>query len=454
MTSTEEQLRASLRRHADDVATPGDVYDVVLRRCRRGRRRRVVAAVAGACALVLIAVPATTSLLHADRDRGGVAGPVQPYPLPPRGPLAADDAFLAAVVQVPWGRGPDALRPAPGSQQVVYAGDAGGQRWAFVVGAVDGQLTGVWLAGPAGAAGDSLTLREEPHPIRPDPEVYSYYAEGTEVLFVIGSLGDHVAVSERPDIDATGTVSREYHPVDAVDGVAVLVYDQWRPALLVRVDRGSTTICQGCGIGSASFSPEDQPQTWTDQQISVAAESALGTPPDPDVARQVLESLTGYAGYDIDELDLSVLWAGPVGDPSRSDTQGLFISARLPSGALAVLGGHGEYDAEGNLTASGIDLFQLYPAGTSAQDLLLVMRSNFYDGSGPTPVAQELTILGPVGSASFTVSGLAATDEQSPDGRILRVHPGADVTGVQARDAAGTVLAEEPVGDVQDVGAP
>lgn len=450
MTSTEDLLRASLRRHADDIVVPHDVYDGVAQRCRRERRRRAVVAAIAACALALVAVPVTRSLVGDGRDTNAVAGPVQAYPLPPRGPLATDETFLADVIRAPWGSGPDALQPPPATRQVVYAADVGGHRWAHVVGAVDGQLMGVWLQGPEGATGDTLTLNDEPKPVRTEPEVYAHYADGTTVVFVIGQPGDRVSISERTNIDATGTVTRDFVPVDTVDGVAaVALSDPWRPGrLAAQVDRGSETIYRGSGSGSASFGPDDQPPRWTDAQIAAAATGALGTAPNPALARSVLDPLTEYAGYAPDELQPSVLYAGP----TAGDGQVLVLSVVLPSGAVAVLGGGSRFDEEGNPISGGTGLLELYPAGTSVPDLLVVMRSDFYDGSGPTPFDSEVVVLGPTGSATFRVAGVAPEDEQTQDGRVLRIHPGEDVTSVQALDADGTVIAEGVVGGVTDVG--
>lgn len=448
MTSTEDLLRASLRRHADDIVVPHDVYDGVAQRCRRDRRRRAVAAAIVACALVLVAVPVTRSFVGDGRDPDAVAGPVQAYPLPPRGPLAADETFLTDVGRAPWGRGPDALQPPPATRQVVYAADVGGHRWAHVVGAVDGQLMGIWLQGPEGAAGDTLTLRDEPKPVRTEPEVYIHYADGTTVLFVIGQPGDRVSMSERANIDATGAVTRDYVPVDTVDGVAaVALSGPWRPALSARVDRGSETVYRGSGGGSAEFGPDDQPREWTDAEIAAAATGALGTAPNPALARQILGQLTEFGGYALDEVRPAVLYAGP----AAGDGQVLLLSVLLPSGAVAVLGGGSRFDEEGNPISGGTGLLELYPAGTSVPDLLVVMRSDFYDGSGPTPFDSELVVLGPVGSASFRVDGVNPNDQQTQDGRVLRIHPGEDVTSVQALDADGTVLADEAVGGVADV---
>lgn len=449
MTNVEEQLRATFRRHADFAGEPTDVYDAVLVRYRRSRRLRVIGAAAAACALVLVAVPVTQAVLDG-RDSGGVAQ--ERYPLPPRGSLAGDEEFLAAVVQAPWGGLPVELSPPVDTRQVVYAGEVAGQRWARVVGPVDGELWGAWLSGPAGADGATLTLQSEPNPVPPGPAVFYHYADGTGVLLVISDPGDEVAVSERPDVDADGTVVRDYRTVDTVDGVAAAAFSgEWLPGLSVRIDRGSEVAYRGGAGGGAEFGPDDQPARWTDEQIAAAAEGALGATPNADVARHLLEQLTHYAGYAFDELEPSVLWAGPVGDPNVSEAQAVLVSVTFSSGAVAILGGHGQFDSEGRFASGGTNLLSVHPSGTAPEDLLLVMRCDLHDGSGPTPFDSELVVLGPTGGASFRALGLNATDEQSQSGRVLTVHPGDSITGVQVLDEAGNVIAEEPVGGVQDV---
>jgi len=447
MTRTEEQLRATFRRHANDVDTPTDTYDAVLNRYRRVRRLHVLGAAAAAGVLVLVAVPVTQSVLDARPTPGEVAGPVAPYPLPPRGSLADDEEFLAAVVQAPWGRGPDAVNPPLNTRQVVFAGEVAGGRWARVVGQIDGELVGAWFSGPSGAGGDAMTLRSEPHTVATGPEVFYDYADGAGVLLVLSESGDRVAVSERPDIDATGTVTRDYRSVETIDGVAIVdLPGKWLQALSVRIDRGSGTVFRGgIGEGSAELGPGDQPETWTDQQIWEAANGALGIAPNPEVVRMVLDPLTDQAGYAVDELELSVLWAGPVGE-----TEAVLVSAALPSGAVVVLGGRGQLYADGTTRSFG-DLLSLHPSGTAAQDLMLVMRCDVHEGEGPTPITSELVVLGPPGSVSFRLLGPSPAVEEPGNGRILSVQPVDGVTGVQALDAAGNMIAEEPVAGVQDI---
>ncbi|MEJ7705267.1 MAG: ABC transporter permease [Geodermatophilaceae bacterium] len=172
---------------------------------------------------------------------------------------------------------------------------------------------------------------------------------------------------------------------------------------------------------------------------------ALGTTPNPEVVRMVLDPLTDQAGYAVDELELSVLWAGPVGE-----TEAVLVSAALPSGAVVVLGGRGQLYADGTTRSFG-DLLSLHPSGTAAQDLMLVMRCDVHEGEGPTPITSELVVLGPPGSVSFRLLGPSPAVEEPGNGRILSVQPVDGVTGVQALDAAGNMIAEEPVAGVQDI---
>jgi len=80
-----------------------------------------------------------------------------------------------------------------------------------------------------------------------------------------------------------------------------------------------------------------------------------------------------------------------------------------------------------------------------------VMRCDLFDGTGPTPVTSELVLLGPLGTASFRLFGPDPAVEEPGTGRILGFQPGDVVTGAQALDAAGNVIAEEPVADIEDV---
>lgn len=446
MNMLEDQLRETFERRSADVGEPGDLYGDVISRHRRGRRAQALSAAAVVAAGLLVGVPLTQSTF----DVGSVAGPGTSYPHPPRGSLAGNAEFLAAVVAAPWGS-PDQGPPLR-TRQVVFAGDVPGGRWARVVGVDDATVVGIWLAGAPGADGGSLSPITGHNPVEPGPDVVSYFADRQQTLVVVGEPGDEVLVSRQAEITAAGTVQRHYAPVPTVDGVAVVdLGETYLPALSVRVDRAGRTVYRGGGDGGAMYEPADDPTSWSDADIAAASSHRPGRPMNPDLARALLRPLTEDAGYRADELQLSILLAGSVesdaADPVHIETG--MITARLPSGAMVVIGGRIAFDDPG-LTRT-VDLLAIYPAGTDSDSLLLVMKD--LEDLDRTP-GEAYTLYGPVGTDTFHVLGpsVDVTTERALGRRVtVAAPPDQHLTRVEAVNADGVVLAESGVTGIIDI---
>ncbi len=111
MTPTAQLLRETFRARAEDVGLGPDLRSQVLEahRVQRRQRRSLVGAAAALIVLVVVVVVPLQSGRGSDPSPPASAGPAYPYP--PRGSLADDPEFMAAVLRAPWGPGPNAMDP-------------------------------------------------------------------------------------------------------------------------------------------------------------------------------------------------------------------------------------------------------------------------------------------------------------------------------------------------------
>ena len=151
MSRGEVAAHAAVRARLTELAarasrTDGaDTLDRALAADRQQRLRGLRWAAAAAAVLVLggaatLARPADVDPASQVAPASSRPGPAPPaiYTDPPRGSLADDPAFLAAVAALPWSPPPSGsgfARPFdPATRRVVYAADVpGGQRWAVVM---------------------------------------------------------------------------------------------------------------------------------------------------------------------------------------------------------------------------------------------------------------------------------------------------------------------------------
>jgi len=161
--STEQALRETFRRRAEEIGAVPELGPRIVAAHRVQRRQRLTTLAAGAALLLLVVAVVVPLQLWRGSDPVTVAEGAG-YPYPPRGSLANDAEFIDAVLRVPWSPEMD---PPLATRQVVFAGDVPGARWARVVGLVDGELYGAWLAGPPDAAGSELSQLTAPDPIDP-----------------------------------------------------------------------------------------------------------------------------------------------------------------------------------------------------------------------------------------------------------------------------------------------
>lgn len=453
--TVEDNLRTALRTTADDLGDPVVPHRVLaagLRQTvRRRRQRRLGFVTAGvAVAAVVVAVPIGLGSLHTDPP--GVAAPVAPdsdvLAGPTRGSLALDQAFLDGLVLQEWGAGPsDAPVAEVGTRRVVFAGDVGGGRWALVVGTnpapstlpaeqqsdmgAMSAVTGVWFVGPAGAAPDQMQPVTYPRGL--DPERVQTLADPmTGDVVVVAAPGDAVDLSDRPDVRADGTVTRQWRPAAAADGVAVdrfavpTTATTYRTAGHVRVTRDNIQVLDQSPdqFASADGVPV-VPIPITYPRGQVAGADLM----DQSKAADVL----GSTGLAVDQVQFEVLWSGGISGPDDAPAWASVMVATLPSGARIVQGYDVQVLSPGATVGQpaqfggGQSVFQVLPAGGEATDLVIAMEAAVSSDGGRDTVRSLVVVLPDevtavtaldvdgVRLATLTPSGCAAVG-RFPDG--------------------------------------
>jgi hypothetical protein len=355
--SIEIRLRAELRAWADELdpdagpeVTAASLTDL---HHRRLRHRAALLAVAVVVVLVAVTVP---FLLGRFDHRSAPAAP-NLYDLPTRGPLAHDEAFLAAAVRLPWidESDPDLIsrglpNPPVSTRHVVWAGDVpGGKRWVLVAGentAVPADTdpehqtdlgaissTAILLfSGPAGASADQLLPTVFPRGQSADVP-YAVQDPDTGALLVVAAPGDTIEVSERPTFEADGTETRAWEDASGSDGVALVQGAPLRVAgpspVRYRVFRDSLELF-------SLRSPDVLGANGPAPDLVLA--SVHGPLQSEQDAQQTAAELVGRLGLDQGDPDAIIVWQGQVPGPDDGDGPATVTVATVtaPSGAVLV----------------------------------------------------------------------------------------------------------------------
>jgi len=236
MTDGQHELRTRLTRlaqHAAPLGGTGTAERAVAVAARR--RQRTGRWAAGALAVVLLVTGAALTRpdpVVAAAQPGSTATarptttPPDLYLQPPRGSLAGDPAFLAAVAALPWtGLDPEnglSRRIDADSRRVVYAADVpGGHRWAVVLASYGAQWVLNWFTGPRGAEPGQLSEAYGPTVFYPSaqPIALMDVSGTTGPVLVLGEPGGTAEYSPSLDRAPDGTLGRTFTPLPVVDGV-------------------------------------------------------------------------------------------------------------------------------------------------------------------------------------------------------------------------------------------
>jgi len=469
--TVEDQLRIALRHAADDLGDPVVPHRVLaggLRSAaRRRRRRRLGFVTAGvAVAAVVVAVPVGLGSLRTDPP--GVAAPTAPQTDvlvgPTRGSLADDQVFLDGLVRQGWGDVPADAPVAPGStRRVVFAGEVGDGRWALVVGENPAPSTlpaeqqtdleamsavsGVWFVGPADAGPEQMVPVTYPRGLDPG-QVQTLGDPLTGDVVVLAAPGDDIALSDRPDVRADGTVTRQWRPVGGADGVAVgafVVGEQaatYRTAGHVRVTRDGIEVLDR---SPDQFGPADGFPVVTIPITYARGQVAGADLMDQSVAADVL----GSTGLAVDQVRFEVIWSGEVPGPGDGPTWAAVMVATLPSGARIVQGYDVQVLSSGTSVpqpaqyGGGKSVFQVLPADGEPSELVVAMETAI-SGAGGRDTVRSLVVAVPDG-----VTEVTALDEGGTSLATLAPSGGAAVGPFP--EGTTSVAVALPDGTVRDV---
>jgi hypothetical protein len=483
--TTEIDLRDRLHRIAEQTAPPEDPYlatrIAALSRSRRRQRIGLTAVVAGVAAVV-VAVPAVLAD-PANVPAGGPAAPatagttaaVDVFAGPTRGQLAGDAAFIEGVRQLPWTRPhwptavddpsvPGIPDPSVETRRVVWAGDVAGARWALVAGentarpqgeAADperqtdlGALSGTavaWFVGPPGATPEQMVVQDVPRGVDPTRPL-AYSDADTGAVVVVTAPGDVVEVSERPRIAADATVTRNYIPVDAPDGVAVLALPPtgsgYGLALSYRVLRNGVEVVTTRPDGRADLEdvgPPTPTATWLRDRPEPSAADSMTT--------STMHTVLAASGLRAEEVAFTVLWSGDVPAPAPRPARAAVVTALLPSGAVWIgtsLGLAFDDGSVGGTTCGSA----LRPADQATRTVVAVCQAT--DMSADSPGLRSLVVVGTAGAVTARLlDGAGDVLAEHPlTGGVAVAEAPDDLDAVETLDADGRVLDRaEPLGD-------
>lgn len=374
-------------------------------------RRRLLRLAAAALSVLLLLIGPFDRTDPAPEAAAGTRTPVDDAAptidgAPPRGSLASDPAYVAAVRRLPWSA-EETAGAALGNRSVVFVGDVPGARWALVVGRVLGPpdapgspadgpagqsgLMAVWFGGRAGAAADDLRPLTAPTRAPADTPV-GLLDQRTGTLVVVAGPDDLVEVSERPEIVEDGRVYRAFRDVETVDGVAVA---RLRPsdvpvsaAAAFRVSRHGRLIAHSA-------------PTTIGGRPTAALPVALLRPggPSPETAGAVVavtaERLLAPLGLARHELEVTVVWAGSLPGPGPRTGSAAVVAATMPSGAVVV---DGEWlvavDSPGGAYLQGGDCgLGILPAGPAVQQRVHALGCEVVDPTTGTNFVRTVLLV-------------------------------------------------------------
>ncbi|MCZ2820168.1 hypothetical protein O2V63_07500 [Modestobacter sp. VKM Ac-2977] len=465
------ELQERLARLAERTAPrPREqLAQVVVARHRTQRRQNIGTAAVAAAVTGLVVLTSTVldgpsaepaTAIGADAaGRESAAAAVDVLAGPARGSLAGDAAFVDGARRLSWTEADDPNRPTAAteppldSRQVVFAGDVTGGRWALVLGQdtiqpeppVGSGLAAAWFTGPPGATADQL----QPAGLSGGVDTTMSLAlsdASTGALVVVAAPGDEIQVSERPLVAADGTVSREFEPVDAPDGVAVLALPPasgtYAEALRFRVVRDGAEV--------VTAMPTTHRSDWSRTTPEVPIEWLRGTTgatgADAVLDRGVDDALTS-TGLSPDDVAFSVVWAGDVPAPSGQTARVQLLGATLPSGAVYLTALLGRDLPDGSVVSTwcGTDLRPAAPP--LAEQLFAVECSTpFLEGTEPV---DSLVLVGPsAATTALLVDGTGSQATAQPlVGGVAVLQPFEDLTAVEFLAPDGTSLGRtEPMG--------
>ena len=454
------RLDALAERTAPPAREPNDLTATVVARHHAQRRRQW--AVAAAVVAVLVLVPAVRALTAQEpHPATPPTEQVDVFGAPTRGSLADDAALIEAIQRLPWVRAGDPTDEGPSMTDlhVVWADDVETERWALVAGieapappaapAGDAPLAVAWFVGPRGATAEQLALQHLISDVdRQLPTALTGYRTGDGVFHsttvVVAAPEDRIEVSVRPEIAASGTVTREFEELPPRDGVAIVLDTHSAigdPTLRYRVLRDGSYVTLRPDSEVDSVPPLDRDPT-AEVPVERLREAPPGHPGDMAASSFIAGVLAG-TGLPPDQLAATVLWAGDLPSVVSDTSRATVMAVRLPSGAIYVGGVLGQANLEGPF---GVLCGSELRAAAPVEQLVVVLHCSSAPPADPPDVGERLIAVGPPEAATAQV-----LDAQ---GQVLGSHPMVDgVAVVPMPDDLGTVEVLDAGGNTLDARA-
>jgi hypothetical protein len=410
----------------------------------RRRRWRIVMAAVAAVALGLT-VPnlldgSTTRRVPATGSGPDAPPDVNLYDGPTRGSMGGDQPFVQAVRALPWPDRDAAGGPAiqPADRHVPFAGDVPGGRWALVVAppatpeedaipedVAPDLIDAMWFTGPPGSTATELSPAIDPVTIKPSWPT-ELLDPATGVLVIVAAPGDELELSERPQVAADGSMTREFRGLGTTEGIAVTELPTtglpYGTAARYRVARDTSDI----PITPRTIA-RDAPG-WT-----LPIDHPRGDPEEPGrtAAGYAAERVLAGIGLPVDEVEVTAQWVGDV--PAHGPGQAAVVTVTLPNGAVAV---DGQWmlprEVDGSLRGSDCGRTVL-PAGVPASRRVYALVCDVVDDASGALLQTSLVVVAP--------PEVALVRTYDPSGGFLSEHPAEDGV-VVARLPFGTQLVE------------
>ncbi|MFI1192313.1 hypothetical protein ACH4T9_03425 [Micromonospora sp. NPDC020750] len=457
----DSMLSPALRQAAHGVDVPGDPWPGFARRERRHRRTRLIrTAVAATVVAALVGVQ--TNVVPLPGWAPGIAVAAAPTALldaPPRGALAADQAWLDGLrtristdprlsIDTPLGGwNPDGMWKVGDRDRIrlLYGSDQPGHRVALVAVPLRfGLLTKealVWYVGPAGAGAQQM--RYAGHSEGVDSPVMTLMQadpDGGGFAVVIGPAESTVMISGDPRYTPTGTL--EYPDLARVDGsgvgFAVLPPAPLRNEPVVRVSRGGQVLFQE-GLGGGPYAGIDPTGPEMDVLLTAARRGALGTPLDDANLRNFVETALLDSRLPAVGTTVRVRWSG-----SEHGQAAALLTVQPAGGGVIAYAMHGD-----DRTGWWTDLRLLLPAeGADQRPIGWRIRT---DNGTRTPTGQVRVIAPPnAARVTVTVGGAppATVTLDASNAGTTRIPPDQPAT-LTAYSADGGVLGTTPLPPVE-----
>ena len=453
---------------------------------RRRSRRSVL--IGGICVAVAVAAGSCLDgdasvpdpVPSADAAPGPRGNPIASSGLldrPTRGSLASDSAFVDAVRALPWGGGQQEMRPdgsvpggppepPPDQRTVVFAGDVPGGRWSVVVGPIDfgagpGQLPGIAgdpdlaaavFTGPPDAAPEQMTIAGGVNLV-PANWAPALLDPTTGTLLVVATPGDQVEVSERPEIAADGSGSREYRQVETTDGIAVVrlpTRGQYNWASTFRVVRQGRP--QSVQLPWAVSEPDSAVP-----DISIGFPRGEPSPTGRAAAAWTAEQILAEVGLPSTEVQVAAQWVGTM--PDSGPWEVAVVTVTLPSGALVVAaqlrGPDHTGDPSMGSSMGGICGRAVLPAGPPASRRVYALPSDVVDVERGEPLGSNLVVVAPRNVSlvrTYDSNRTFLSEHPAVDGVVV-VPLSPDTDTVEALTPGGITLGRvELIGYVENFG--